>query len=233
MLHLRIALVLLLLAARGAFAATPVLVKDIDPRTAREDFRGVHPNQFHSLGDRVVYVLHNQLDDDRADELWASDGTLSGTRRVFTANGDVHSITVLGTAGHAAIFVVSRHLTTFEARLFGSTDGTPEGTAELTGVALSGFPSGISRAGLFYFTIDDPATGSSSGARTARRRARCCCATSLPELMAATRAPSSPPPTVSGSSPTAPKAPDCGRRTARGRALGGRLCCRRTPLPWR
>ncbi len=168
--HLRIALAVsllaALLAARGAFAATPVLVKDIDPRLVPGDLRGFAPNQFHSLGDPagapglVVYVLHNQLDDDRADELWASDGTPGGTRRVFTANGDVHAITVLGTAGSRAIFSVSLYVQSWsEARMF-STDGTPEGTVELTGVALSGFLNGIARAGLFYFTIADPATGS-------------------------------------------------------------------------
>ena len=168
--HRRIALVASLLAAhfaaRGAFAATPVLVKDIDPRLVREDFRGIEPSQFHSLGDPagapdlVVYVLHNQLDDDRADELWATDGTVSGTRRVFTAVGDRHVITVLGTAGRRAIFTVSEfYQSTPEARLFGS-DGTPEGTVELTGVAASGYLRGVSWAGLFYLAIDDPATGS-------------------------------------------------------------------------
>jgi ELWxxDGT repeat protein len=160
--RLHVSLALLLLLARGAFAATPVLVKDIDPRLARPDNQGIAANQFLSLGGLAVYSVHSQIENGRADELWASDGTLSGTRRLFTANGangEAHTITLLDTAGRVAFFTVSFYNGSLtEARLF-RTDGTAEGTFELDVVDAGRLVRWISRAGLFYFVVNDPATG--------------------------------------------------------------------------
>jgi ELWxxDGT repeat protein len=158
--RVRLALALLLLFARGAFAATPVLVKDLDPRLVRPEGLGLAAGQFLSLGGLAVYAVRDQISGDRADELWGSDGTLGGTRRLFTANGEAHTITLLDAAGRVGFFTASFYDgSQIQARLF-RTDGTAEGTFELDGVDARHLFHWTSRAGLFYFVVDDPATGS-------------------------------------------------------------------------
>ncbi|HEV7507427.1 MAG TPA: ELWxxDGT repeat protein [Thermoanaerobaculia bacterium] len=124
-----------------AFGATPVLVRDIDPRPLEEQGAA---EQLVSLGDRAVFFLRAN-EDSRLPELWATDGTASGTERLrsFSFSGDLQS---LGSNGRIAFFAQLNEET--EIWQLWRTDGTAAGTLSLN-VAL-GLPGTRFSSPFFY-----------------------------------------------------------------------------------
>ncbi|HEV7786992.1 MAG TPA: hypothetical protein VGQ28_16715, partial [Thermoanaerobaculia bacterium] len=102
-----------------AFGATPVLVRDIDPRPLEEQGGA---KQLVSLGDRAVFFLQSNRDS-RLPELWATDGTASGTERLRSLSSDPLS---LGNNGRIAFFAVQS--ADFASWQLWRTDGTATGT---------------------------------------------------------------------------------------------------------
>ena len=108
-----------LAGASLAFGATPVLVRDIDPHPLRE--QGA-PEQLVSLGDRAVFFLRSN-EESRLPELWATDGTASGTERLRSFSSDLLS---LGSNGRIAFFAALS--ADFVSWQLWRTDGTATGT---------------------------------------------------------------------------------------------------------
>src|SRR3954449_8857541 len=77
--------------AFGAGPATPMLVRDIEPRS---DSGQLVADQFVSLGERAVFFLRSNgfQETPRLQELWTTDGTGSGTERLRSFSGDLFSL---------------------------------------------------------------------------------------------------------------------------------------------
>lgn len=113
----------------AALAATPVLVRDLDPRPNGPDGRAA--GQFTRFGSRAVFV---RQDDNpipaSASELWISDGTAAGTEKLYTFP---EHLRILGVAGDLAFFATVPAFSqtqTLRGALW-RTDGTTAGTFAL------------------------------------------------------------------------------------------------------
>ncbi len=131
MMSLRVsALCLALLAgaslAFGAAPATPMLVRDIEPRSDGD--RQLVADPFVSLGGRAVFFLQSNGFEEtpRLRELWTTNGTESGTERLRSFAGDLIS---LGGNGRVTFFAL-RDDDNPDWQLW-RTDGTGAGTFDL------------------------------------------------------------------------------------------------------
>jgi ELWxxDGT repeat protein len=108
----------------GSGAGT-VMVKDI--RTSG----GSEPHGFIVLGDSLLFLVNSE---NNQTELWRADGTVEGTKRVFTFDNDLN----LRFGGHVVaardkVFLLAK-LSTDHSQLW-VTDGTADGTQLLRGLS--------------------------------------------------------------------------------------------------
>ena len=147
---------LVLFTASAAFGQAPYLVHDIN--TERPDsVRSSNPRYFFELGGNVLFAAHLGS----TVELWITDFTEAGTRRVINRSwpgsvGTTH-LFFLGRVGGVAIFTASDPLIGWE---LWRTDGTEEGTFvlwEMTpGRGYGVFPGGAASLGdALYFPATD------------------------------------------------------------------------------
>ena len=139
--------------ALPASAATPTLVKDINPGP---DTAPQHPpvlRDFTSVGARAVFVLNRSDENNFGSELWASDGTDAGTERLASFfNTDARVNVIAGNGRVAFVQVTSFNPSTLtQSFVLWRTDGTPAGTFPLT-PPFSSPVQGIVNAGALYFS---------------------------------------------------------------------------------
>ncbi len=120
------------------------------------------PVQFSPLGNQLLFLVQ---DFNRGLELWSSDGTPEGTRRLrsFQPIPDVdRQPSILAGTGDRAFFSASDGVHGWE---LWDSDGTPEGTRMVTDLAPGGFsslPADSSFAvanGFLFFSADDSKIG--------------------------------------------------------------------------
>jgi ELWxxDGT repeat protein len=138
---------------------------------ARVDDSGLDffpPAQLTPLGDRLLFVGQ---DTEHGAELWVTDGTAEGTRRLRDLQPGPGSSNPDGlTALEGRVFFTADGGT--NGREVWESDGTPRGTRRLTDIAPGGFsafpfdgygfyypPSFTLANGLLFFAADDGATG--------------------------------------------------------------------------
>ena len=100
---LRVSAILLALLAclsTAASAATPVMVRDLDPRRTVPGAGGAAPTELVQAGPRVVF-LHQSSGFVGSSELWATDGTAAGTERLRAFPDHLR---ILGSTGEVALF---------------------------------------------------------------------------------------------------------------------------------
>ncbi len=145
---LSLGLLMLGVAAAPLAAATPHLVKDIDPVPHSESS---FPNNFVNV--LPGFSFFNANDGETGDELWRTDGTAGGTFRLTDA--------CPGICGSRPAFVGrSDRLYLFQAtgasgQELWSTDGSPGGTFFLTRVQFAGSGTWVAGQRLLYFVADD------------------------------------------------------------------------------
>lgn len=139
--------VLLLLVATTARAASPQLVKDIWPGVIGSD-----PSRLTALGDRLIFTASDGI---AGEEPWATDGTTAGTvllRDIRVGSGGS------GIDGGFIIFDGQAYFNPFDGdpgRKFWRTDGTPGGTAMFydfgSGSAFGNPSTATVHSGRLYF----------------------------------------------------------------------------------
>lgn len=148
------ACLLLVLASSPLRAVAPFLVKDVDPGEVK---LGSFPFPFLSLDSGVSLFL---ADDEAGRELWRSDGTAEGTRRLFESCAGACSLrySFIGQAGDRVFFATSAH---DPSEILGNlwvTDGSPAGTvllAEELRIDPEVPPVWIADPGLLFFVAGD------------------------------------------------------------------------------
>ena len=178
---LRVSAILLALLAclpAAASAATPMMVRDLDPRPRdpNVDYNSTS-SQFTRIGSRLVFVRQTP-NYAAASELWVSDGTAAGTERLRTFPARVQ---VLGATDGQAFFTTPLQLDPQHSSpsLLWRTDGTREGTVTL-GPATRSSDQDVSSAivlhGALLFSGCTPAWGCelwrSDGSPAGTRRLR-------------------------------------------------------------
>jgi ELWxxDGT repeat protein len=155
---------------RGLFriplpGGSPILLARVDDFPAFDN--GIPPAQLTPLGDRLLFVGQ---DAEHGVELWVTDGTAEGTRRLRDlqpgpGSSNPDGLTLLG----SRIFFTADGGT--NGRELWESDGTPRGTRRLTDIAPGGFsafpfyeygfsPSSFALAnGFLFFGADDGNTG--------------------------------------------------------------------------
>src|SRR5438270_9786409 len=100
---LRVSAILLALLAglpAAATPATPIMVRDLDPRLNVPGAGGAAPTELVQTGSRRVF-LHQSSGFVGPSELWTSDGTAAGTERLRAFPGHLR---ILGSTGEVAFF---------------------------------------------------------------------------------------------------------------------------------
>ncbi|HEY0513112.1 MAG TPA: ELWxxDGT repeat protein [Thermoanaerobaculia bacterium] len=132
---LRVSAILLALLAglsAAAPAATPAMVRDLDPRPHAPGTDGAIASQLTRAGSRAVFV-HQDSGYAGESELWTTDGTAAGTERLRAFPGHLE---ILGSTGELVFFatpILVNHTYTAPSVLW-RTDGTREGTVSLGAV---------------------------------------------------------------------------------------------------
>jgi ELWxxDGT repeat protein len=113
-------------------ANAPVLVKDINTGASTTVLEGVHPQNLVAVGNRLYFSAYSESS---GVELWASDGTESGTRLVKDifpgSDGSIFSFSFVDFNG--TLFFAAND-GTHGTELWRS-DGTAEGTVRLSDIA--------------------------------------------------------------------------------------------------
>lgn len=121
----------------AAFAATPVLVRDLDPRLAGPGHPGGTLTSPARAGSRIVFVVSPGQAGEA--DLWASDGTTAGTERLRSFPGHTE---VIGSTG-SVVFFSETAVADFRELTLWRTDGTVGGTFPL-GPQLGSFEDALS-----------------------------------------------------------------------------------------
>lgn len=135
--------VLVLQSGRPARALSPYRVADVDPT-----FHGSSssPGPFYRIGSRALFVARTP-----GVGLWATDGTVAGTRRLLAALGSIDLIAATG----ELLFIQTCDSQACRLRV---TDGTPAGTRQIAsgGNFSAGVAAGSRR---IYFVRQTAETG--------------------------------------------------------------------------
>ena len=149
---------------RGLFrvplaSGDPVLLARVFPLSYAAFYA---PVRFVPIGDRLLFTLDGR---EHGFEIWTTDGTSAGTRRVRHFRSFLDPFQVpesLAAAGGRAFFAASDGV---HGRELWESDGTPEGTRMVIDLAPGGFsslPQSSSFAvanGFLFFSADDGKTG--------------------------------------------------------------------------
>ncbi len=151
-------LLLLCLMPSAFFAATPTLVRDLNPRLISDQDPSPWPAQLTAVGSRTVFIVRADSSSEQAEELWVSDGTAAGTGPLRSFAPGYGFVNLIGSTGRIAFFTAASP----EGPSLWRTDGTAEGTILLTrlqSISYSTLPATIQGDLLFF-----PASTTEQGA---------------------------------------------------------------------